>query len=197
MCSICPQFIPLMQFQRLGMTGRGNSLPEQIFAATCILVRGGDWTESVKEKVLIKTRSLMYSIAAPCNQWYRTVSSWLETGFLAVTSDSCAKMCFESRCADISFKIWSLSNGTVDAKGPQGTVASRTSIIWKLVDGFILDSWTHVSSSACTCTPKCLEQCRDFNYAKGIANYLKTIKKLYIKADKRFLLHHVLWKQLW
>lgn len=136
----------------------------------------------------------MYSIAAPYNQWYRTVSSWLETGFLAVTSDSCAKMCFESRHADISFKNWSLSNGTVDAKGPQGTVASRTSIIWKLVDGFILDSWIHFSSSAHTCTPKRLEQFRD--YAIGIANYLKTIKKLYVKADKHFLLHHVLWKQL-
>lgn len=175
------------------MTGRGNIVPEQVFAATYILVRGGDWTESVKEKVLMKTRSLMYSTAATYKQYYRTVSSWLETGFLAVTSDSCAKMCFEARCADICFKNWSLSNITVDVKGPQGTVASRKSIIWKLVDGFILDLWIHFSSSAHIHTPKCLEKFRDFNYAKGITNYLRTIKNLYIKADKHFLLHHVLW----
>jgi len=38
-----------------------------------------------------------------------------------------------------------LINSTVDTKRPQSTVASSRDIIWKLVDGLILDSWAHFS----------------------------------------------------
>lgn len=43
----------------VGMTVGGNRAPGQGFASTCIFVRRGDWIEGGKEKVLMKTRSLM------------------------------------------------------------------------------------------------------------------------------------------
>lgn len=42
------------------MTLRGNRVPGQGFTSTCIFVRGGDWIEGRRERVLMKTRSLMY-----------------------------------------------------------------------------------------------------------------------------------------
>lgn len=123
------------------MTLTGDTLPRQGFTSTCILVRGDSGTERGKEKVLLKTRSVTSLTVPLYRQWFRTVSSWLATGLLVVTSGSWAEMVILpwSRLCRYFFLKLELISSNVDTKRSLRTVASRIGIIWKLVDGLILD----------------------------------------------------------